>query len=227
MSRRRCFYIWDMSRRRYIWKISKNDQVCRIWAGYGKYGKIDEKVIFLQKTDVFKLFKWVPFCCIQAPIFCTSLHHWLNENSTKYQVHTLTQSEIMDWCFACKFFEKFPKIAKLQHKFWIWRWNFYQKSYDTEIFNKRFSIELYKNDISTINGWSTTKFLIYPPTPRRVIILHSKNQFFSLFSTKNASFMVYILSLILEEHFKSNFILYLRYEPALEPKNVVFGVFLL
>ena len=49
MSRRRCFYIWDMSRRRYIWKISKNDQVCRIWAGYGKYGKIDEKVIFLQK----------------------------------------------------------------------------------------------------------------------------------------------------------------------------------
>ena len=39
--------------------------------------------------------------------------------------------------------------------------------------------------------------------------------------------MVYILSLILEEHFKSNFILYLRYEPALEPKNVVFGVFLL
>jgi len=37
--------------------------------------------------------------------------------------------------------------------------------------------------------------------------------------------MVYILNLTLEEHFKPNFIFYLRYEPALEPENIVFVVF--
>ena len=37
--------------------------------------------------------------------------------------------------------------------------------------------------------------------------------------------MVYILNLTLEEYFKPNFMFYLRYEPALEPKNIVFGVF--
>ena len=37
--------------------------------------------------------------------------------------------------------------------------------------------------------------------------------------------MVYILSSTLEEHFKPIFIFYLRYEPALEPKNIVFVLF--
>ena len=90
----------------------------------------------------------------------------------------------------------------------------------------RFPIELYKNDISTISGWTRTKLLRYPPAHVRLLFYIVKIHFFPLFSTKNASLMVYILNLTLEEHFKPNFIFYLRYEPALEPENIVFVVFL-
>ena len=111
---------------------TKNNKVYKIWAGYGKYGKIYvkkwkfcEKLMFLNRLNGYLLiaFRLQYF----AQVFTIDWMRippnikFIHSPNLKLWINVL-HGNFMD------IFEKFLKIAKLQHKFWIWSWNFYKKS---------------------------------------------------------------------------------------------------